>query len=189
MSSQPVITQAITVKPLRAKRTFITDVIRNRVIALWVNPNNQLTIRQIAQTAGISRCAVKRIISKFKPAIQELAEEERGQFKRALREVMPVKACVEALGDVMTQDRDQKSRIEAIRYRNHLMGVHTEVELRQREALVPEVSRIVMPPGTSVRLRRVTVEEYSAETTTGCGSGDSVGQLQSSGTAQVIDSE
>jgi AraC-like DNA-binding protein len=130
--------------------------LRLQVVKLLGNP--ALTWDDITQIVKCSRSTVARIAKE----VSELTggeEEEIKAYRRSLAKRMPVEDRAERLVALAKQDEQKKVSLEALRRIDHLQGIITPVELRDRDAHRPDPAPLFMlPPGTRMVMTRVQVE-------------------------------
>ena len=162
----------------------ITPVIKSQIIALWSLPaadgRRRLTQQEIADRLGVSRKSVVRVIREFKAAVTTVQGEDIEEYRRALAARLPIHDRAQRLVDLVMQDKQLKVALDALIRADHLLGLHTAVELRQ-DAHKPEPAPLfTLPPGTNVVMTRVEMTT-PRDTTSSSGGGDTAATIEVEG--------
>jgi len=150
----------------------ITPVIKNQIIALWSLPaadgRRRLTQQEIADRLGVSRKSVVRVIREFKAAATTVQQQDIEEYRRVLAARLPIQDRAARLVELILQNKQLKVALDALIRFDHLQGLHTEVELRDKDAHAPQPAPLfTLPPGTQMVMTRVEMTTPRDTTSSG----------------------
>jgi len=142
MGTQQQAVQNVTGK--RVRSTYLS------IVSLLANP--VLTQQQIAEMVGVSRQTVARAAKQLK---LELGSDQKGleAYKRAIAAKVPIEARVDRLSELINQNKDMKTALQALTRADHLLGIVTEAERPPRYQEPPaQQPAFVLPAGSQVSM-------------------------------------
>ena len=153
-------------------RTQLSPTVKNQIIALWTLPASQglkrLSQQEIADKLGVSRASVTRTIREFRKAVTEVKGESMEEYRRVLAARLPLEDRANRLVQLILQDKQLKVALDALIRFDQLQGLHTEVELRDKDAHAPQPAPLfTLPPGTNVVMTRVEMTTPRDTTSSG----------------------
>jgi len=124
---------------------------RRKVIAMFADATNALTIQDAANILGVSAKTIERDLKKVRPDMNE-AEDKLMEYQRLFKKRLPLGERVHLYEEIARQDGNLFARFKALQRIDEFDGIITEKDkLRRREQERPAPQPMfILPAGAQL---------------------------------------